>query len=169
MRIALFAAALCCIAVTARSQTLDSTRSRWASGMSVGIPGEMGGEAYPILFTVGANFTQVGRGVGADIAIFTVPRIMPEGAIPIVGRLGVGLPIAMHSDEGGYFVPSAGVFGAGIASGSGGGATGGWYAGMALVALGNGGSGLRAAYNLYGLEGAGAWHLEIGFVRGGRK
>jgi hypothetical protein len=137
--------------------------------MSVGIPGETGGEVYPELFTVGANFTQVGRGVGADIAVFTVPRMMPEGAMPILGRLGIGLPIAIHSDEESYFVPSAGVFGAGITSGTSGAATGGWYAGMALVALGSGGSGLRAAYNLYGLDGAGVWHLEIGFVRRGRK
>ena len=169
MRIALFAAALCCIAVTARSQTLDTTSSRWASGMSVGIPGETGGDAYPQLFTVGANFTQLGRGVGSDIAVFTIPRAMPEGAFPILGRLGIGLPIPIHSDEGSFFVPSAGGFGAGIMSGSGAGATGGWYAGMALVALGSSGTGLRAAYNLYGLDGAGAWHLEIGVVRRGRK
>jgi hypothetical protein len=164
MRIALCVAALCCIAGTAKSQAAD-IGSRWASGMSVGLPGAMSaGATSPALFTVGANFTQIGRGAGADFSIFTAPRIMMEGAIPVVARLGIAKPIQLDSSFAQFFVPSAGVVGAGIMTQNGGGVIGGWYAGLAMMAFGKNGRGGRVAFNLHGLTAPVAWHLEIGLV-----
>ena len=169
MRSILYAAVMCCSAVIGRAQAPDSARAGWASGMSIGIPGEIGGEPYPVLFTVAANFTQIRRGPGADISVFTVPRVLPEGAVPLLVRLGVGLPIPLEPGGGAYFLPSAGVLGAGVMSANGGGATGGWYATGAFIAFGESGNGVRMAYTLYGLGEPAAWHFEIGFVhRSGR-
>lgn len=165
MRIAVYAAALCCIAVTARSQTPTEAKTTWASGLSIGVPGVVGmyGGAEPMLFTVGGNFTQIGPRAGADIAIFTAPRIMMEGAIPVAFRIGIARGIADPTSRT-YLVPAAGLVGVGIATETGGGATGGWYAGMALMSFGESGRGIRMALNLHGQAAPDIWHLEFGLV-----
>ena len=167
MRIAVAIALLIC-AATAQAQPADTTaqRPRWASAFSFGVPGAEGA-MEPSLFTLGGNFTQIGTPLGADLAVFTMPRVFQAGAIPLIARGGLAAPLALDPNT--YLVPSAGVV-AVTAIGSGGGfATGGFYGGVAFMAFADEGGGFRAAWTVHQIERTNVWHLEVGFVgRSGR-
>ena len=172
MRIPLLIGALSVIATTAGAQGTDSAsvRPRWASGISLGIPSAEG-QTEPTLFTVGANFTRLGRPIGFDMSIFTMPRVFEAGFVPVITRIGIAAPLALAPEQSSYFVPMGGLLGV-AAVGSGGAAgTGGVYFGVAFLAFGETGGGFRLAYTANGpfdLEDF-VSHVEIGFVTRGKK
>jgi hypothetical protein len=151
-------------AVAQQPDSAGTQRPRWASGMSLGVPGyrsQAAGEA----FTLGGNFTRVNSAVGADIALFTMPRAMSAGLLPVVGRGGLAVPLRLSPNV--YLVPSGGLVLVTALGDSGGDGAAGLYAGGAFIAFGEHGTGLRVAYTLNRLESfeASIWHLEMGFVR----
>ncbi len=149
--------------VTAQEESAGPSSQVYVGG-SVGLWGS-GRESLPLeLFTIGFRASKARTGaLGTDFAVGTIPRLIPEGGLPLGSRLGLTLPIG-SSDV--LWWPSAGV-GAAVAFGGGdawGRATG--YVGMGLTAFRpDEPSGLRIDFTLHRLNGAAYWLVEFGVVR----
>lgn len=147
----------------AQAPASDTGSARWAKALTLGVPGA-NGEFEARLFTAGASFTQVGRGIGPDLSVVTIPYALAYGIVPVAGRLGVAgsIPIERHT----YLVPSAGVVGAAAIGASGAGGIAGTYVSLALLTAGESGPGLRIAYSINAFSGDAVSQLEFGFVWG---
>ena len=146
------------------SQDSDRARPRgWLVGGSIGVPA-VDGNAAPDLFTVAVHGTQLRPGgLGADLAVGTMPRALAEGVA--VGFIRAGGALPFQPSKGVLLVPSAGVTLAGAASGEGGGTTTGLNAGLAAVLFGTGSVGLRTGVTWHRFADAGAVSLwEVGLV-----
>jgi hypothetical protein len=163
IRIALGALALACAATRLSAQEGESRRDGWIVGPLVGVPG-VGSEPFTQAFTLGVGGTRlVPNRPGADLAIGIVPRFLPEGAVVLGARAGVGIPLALTQDV--FLVPSAGLSAAGGFGSGGGGGTGGVYGGAAAV-IASGSLGFRAGITLHSFGGGNSmlWLMELGLM-----
>jgi hypothetical protein len=145
-----------------RVDNLESAPAFWASGVAFGVPG-VRSRAVPELFTAGVSFAQVRHGLGADIALLTIPRALAEGFVPIGVRLGAGHGIPLGADA--FFMPSAGLVALGTIGAYSTFATGGVYAGAALIGFGGQDTGVRVAYTVHYFDVRSmVWQLEVGLV-----
>jgi hypothetical protein len=145
------------------SQGSDGAKPKgWLVGGSIGVPA-LDGHASPDLFTVALHGTQLRpRGLGADLAIGTMPRALAEGVAVGFARAGIALPF--QPSKGVLLVPSAGVSVVGAASGEGGGGTTGLNAGLAAVIFGTGSVGLRTGVTWHRFADGGVSLWELGLV-----
>ena len=171
MRIPLLIGALSLIVATAGAQSdTAGLRPRWASGLSLGLPAA-DGETEPSLFTIGGNLTRLAHPIGFDFSLFTLPRVFEAGLVPVVTRIGIAAPLPLTPDQNSFFVPSGGLLGVAAVGSGGAAATGGVYFGLAFLAFGQAGGGVRLAYTANGpfdLDGI-VSHFEVGLVVRGRR
>ena len=135
-------------------------------GVSIGLPGY--GSATDLrMMTVGFQWTRARPSrLGADVALGVMPLAFTAGLAGAMGRAGLALPL--RTGPVGLLIPSAGVSGL-IAGGPFGvGGLGGYYGGLSLAMLEEGGSGVRFGTTLHQLEDSGGliWLVELGLVRG---
>ncbi|NUO37405.1 MAG: hypothetical protein HOQ17_16670 [Gemmatimonadaceae bacterium] len=140
-------------------------RQGWIIGGSLGMLGS-GREAAPLeLTTVGMSFTQVAPGgLGADIAIGTIPRTLAAGVVVLGARFDATVPLSIA--PGVLLLPAAGLTLVGGAAEGGGGGTAGYNLGAAAV-LGTGTVGFRTGVTWHRLPDirSGIWLLEVGIAR----
>jgi hypothetical protein len=140
-------------------------RDGWVIAGSLGVFGA-GGQTAPLeLTTVGVSFTHVRPGgLGADIAIGTMPRALVAGLFVLGSRLDatVALPIA----PGVLLLPAGGLSVIGGMGEGGGGGLIGYNLGGAAV-FGTGSVGLRTGLTWHQFQesGSGVWLLEVGVAR----
>jgi hypothetical protein len=149
----------------ASQDSSPATRSGWALGGSVGMPGDQRSPYYPLV-TIGLNATQLRANYpGVDLAIGTAPYPLAFGIANAAGRIGVAVPIAVGRA---WLVPSAGVSAVGVASldGNGGTAIYGVNAGAAAILPASASTGLRLGMTVHRFAGSreALWLMEIGFV-----
>lgn len=146
-------------------KTVVEPGSGWLFGASIGVPGY---EDEPILelFTVGIHGTHLrgpGR-IGFDYSIGTMPRALGEGVVVLGLRTGVALPLTLSPRA--LLLPSAGLSLVGGASGGGGGGVAGVNVGIAGVAFGSSGAGLRVGVTWHRFDDTNGaiWLAELGVV-----
>ena len=149
----------------ARGQdTTLARRDGWIVGPLVGLPGA--GSDYELsLVTLGVGVTRLSPNrPGLDFAVGTIPRIIPEGVLPIGARIGASIPLSLTPDA--FLIPSAGLSAVGAAGSGGAAGTGGYYGGIAAV-VARGKVGLRAGVTVHGSPDAdvAVWLVEIGVMR----
>jgi hypothetical protein len=152
------------IGVAGAQDTTSARRDGWIVGPLVGLPGA--GSDYELsLVTLGVGVTRLSPNrPGLDFAVGTIPRIIPEGVIPIGARIGASIPLSLTPDA--FLIPSAGLSGVGAVGSGGAAGTGGYYGGItALVARGS--VGFRAGVTVHGTPDAdlAVWLVEIGVMR----
>lgn len=133
----------------------------WLRAVSLGVPGS-GEQAFPELFTMGAQFTRVRHArPGADLAFGVLPRALEYGLLAIGVRGGLGLPLVV-----GRFltiVPSAGVSAVfAMATDDGGGVVG---AQTGLAAHLGARRGMRVGMTWHQFGEGRIWLLEVGLGR----
>jgi hypothetical protein len=147
-----------------RSAAADSNNA-WLFGASVGVPGYED-EPFLQLFTVGIHGTHL-RGAwrpGFDYSLGTMPRALGEGVFVLGFRGGVAVPLELSSRA--LLLPSAGLSLIGGAGEGGAGGTAGLNAGVAAIALGLNGRGLRTGVTWHRFQDSGGaiWLVELGVV-----
>jgi len=162
--------ALCCAArvgaqdtTTSRGDTAKSEPGGMMVGFALGVPGSQDGP-IPMLFTAGANFTQVRPNhLGADVSVGTMPYILSFGVVPLGLRVGVALPVSVAPHV--LLIPSTGVSLIGAIGPGGGGGLAGANAGASAVFHVQQ-VGLKTGITWHGfsdMRGT-VWLLEFGFV-----
>lgn len=151
-------------AVPAAAVAQDSVATHdrgWLTAFSVGVPG-LGDEAFPDLFTLGAQFTRVRHArPGADLAFGVLPRALEYGLLAIGLRGGLGLPLVVGRSL--TIIPSAGVSAVvAMAAGEGGGIAG---AQAGLAAQLGARRGLRVGMTWHQFGEGRIWLLEVGIAR----
>jgi hypothetical protein len=141
----------------------------WISAVSVGVPGT-GDAPMPILFTVGANFTQDRpNSLALDAAVGTMPFLIAHG-LPAVGAR-VGVALLLEVVPGLTLVPSAGASFIGMTARSNDAVASGWNAGFTFLTRDPDGSGLRigATWHQLDYDRQPLWLIEFGVLRANRK
>lgn len=139
--------------------------------LSVGVPGSPGNPFFE-LATLGVQWTDVEPGrAGLDLAVGTIPRLLPEGLFGLGARGGIVRPIELGTRS--VLLPSAGLSFIGLAGPGGGGGAFGLHAGLAAVHFPEGAAfGVRPGISAHRFAGAteAVWLAEIGLVwrRGAR-
>jgi hypothetical protein len=143
--------------------TTTARRDGWIVGPLLGLPG-LGSEYDPTFFTLGVGVTRLAPNrPGLDLAIGTIPRLIPEGVIPIGLRIGPSIPLSLSPDV--FIIPSAGLSGVGAAGTAGAGAIGGFYWGAAAV-VAQGPIGFRVGFTSHRVPDTdvSVWLVEIGVM-----
>ncbi len=148
-----------------RPDSVAESRTGWLFGASVGVPGYED-EPFLELFTIGIHGTHV-RGPGRpgfDYSVGIMPRALAEGAVVLGFRGGVAVPLTLSPRA--LLLPSAGVSLIGGASQAGGGGLAGVNVGIAAVAFGVNGTGLRTGVTWHRFQEtrAAVWLVELGVV-----
>lgn len=144
-------------------EAADSSGSSWSVGGSIGFPG-LGTRAEPSLFVIGVQAAQLRRSrLGGDVSVGVIPRILFEGVFALGARGGLVLPIGIS--ESAAVLPSAGVSFVGGFGRSAGGAEFGANAGLGVLLVEPGQTGVRMGVTWHHFTNlSGVWLLEVGFA-----